>query len=40
MGNSQNSLWYVFIKECKLCFLDICTPVIVVARWVRRHICK
>jgi hypothetical protein len=40
MGNPQKNLWQIFVEECKLCLVDICTPLIVVARWVRRHIGK
>ena len=40
MGPPKKYLWYVFVEEYKLFFLDICTPLIVVARWVRTHIRK
>jgi hypothetical protein len=40
MGNPQKNLWQVFVDECRENFLDCVTPLIVVARWIRRHICK
>ena len=37
MGNARKRLWQVFVDECCEFLIDLCTPLRIVARWIRRH---
>jgi hypothetical protein len=37
MVDPEKSLWQIFVAECRQCLLDYVMPLIVLARWIRRH---
>jgi hypothetical protein len=40
MNNSKKRLWQVFVNECRDYFLELCSPLLVIARWLRRRTRK